>query len=102
MPNVPQYFSELPAEGRQQVERGMETLARFLDSGKRQMKSYQAGDSTVFKLINDLRYTSAMAAAMVDELIERHEIPDAGKLRNISEELRSDMRDTLARKPDGR
>lgn len=77
----------------------MELLRRFFDGGTCRIKSYQAGDSSVVKLIMDLRYTSAMAAAMVDELIEKHEIPDTGKLRNI-EELRSGMRDELTQEPD--
>jgi hypothetical protein len=104
MPKFPMYFSELPAEDQKQLGRSIEILSRLLTAPKGRMKSYQDGDAqsgTVFRLIMDLRYASAMAAAMIDELIEKHGIPDAKDLRQIDEDLRSGMREALTRKPDG-
>ena len=92
------HLSELRAEDQQQVGRGIEMLGDFIDWGQRRMKSYRAGcvDSGIaLKLIVDLKSMSAIAGAMVNELIEKHGIYDPEHLRRIDEITITGMREVL-------
>lgn len=94
MTKFPQYYSELPVEDQQQIERATKMLSGFINIAQVGIKSYRSGDS-VLKLMQDLRYASLASAGMLDELIQRHGIPDAEALRSITEDERLEWREML-------
>jgi hypothetical protein len=96
MPSYPMYLSDLAEADRTHIKNCIKNVLRWLRASGGRLRSYELEEadelrqSSVFKVIHDLKMTSAMIDAMTSELIEKHGLPD--DIGQIPDDFRQDVR----------
>jgi len=101
MRKYPTLLSDLSETDRQHIRHSVDKLLRFFRSCEGRLRLYAAEDAgelhrsgqPVFKLLQDLKMTSAMIDVMTNELVEKHGLPE--KIKQVTDDFRQDMRSAL-------
>ena len=88
-------ISELKHEERTSIRAYIETLPKWFRQCECYLKDYDAGEQTVLKLLQVVKETRALIDDTINELIEKHRLPN--DLKEIDAELVSTIRNMVAK-----
>jgi hypothetical protein len=101
VPKYPTFLSDLAESDRTHIRNCVNKLLLLLRGCESRLRLYAAEDpgelhrsgQPVFKLLQDLKITSAMIDAMTNELIQKYGLPE--NIKQIADDFRQDMRSVL-------